>query len=296
MKPLSPTYFAAVSGAVLLATPAMGSIALSAGSLAIAFYQVNGSNVVQPNTYVFDMGDASLYRENTQFNNIPLTTINPALGSSNIGADLTAAFGANWASDGTVRWMVVGGIDQSSPVTNGDPARTSYLSRARNDLTIGTTIASISSTNRGILSNNITSFFAGTNNATQTVGSNADGVTIDKAAINSTEDFVPPTQLTYFGIGVDPRQVLGSGTITYLPVGALEGALDIYRVLHTTAGADLTSGYSVENAVAGVGQYIGTLAIDSSGNLSMIPEPSTSAVIGILGSLTCLARRKRLSN
>jgi hypothetical protein len=196
--------------------------------------------------------------------------------------------------------MVVGTVISTDPVTNGDPARTNYISRSRAALAdgstgVGTTIPTISSTNRGVLSNNIQGFFTGTTAAVQTTGVNADGSQIGISATNSVEDFLPPTTLTYFGIGIDPRQMFGVGLIT--DSSTAEGALDIYRVLHTATGADLTAGLNGSNAVVGAGQFIGTLTLDGSGNLAIgaIPEPSSTLLLGVLGSLA-LVRRKRSAN
>lgn len=287
MKPSFKTALLAIAGAASLASPAMGAVSLESGSLAVAFYQVIGG-VVQNNTYTFDLGQASLYRQNTGYN-VSVSTVNNGLTSSNIGADLTTAFGSNWANDGTVRWMVVGNVGQTDPTIGGDPARTSYLSRAASSLVDGqvtTTIPTLSPTNRGILSNNIEPFFDSISGASQTVGANPAGAFINKNTVNTVEDYLPPTTTTYFGVGINPYQTLGAGTI-----GGYEGALDIYRILGDTAGADLTAGYSNSDAVAGAGQFIGTLVLSSDGNLSIIPEPS-AALLGLAGLALCFRRRR----
>lgn len=286
----------ALSGVALFANPAMGAISLESGSLAVAFYQVIGG-VVQNNTYTFDLGQASLYRENTGFN-VSVSTVNGGLASSNIGADLSAAFGAGWANDGTVRWMVLGNVGQSDSTVGGDPARTSYYSRAVSTIAgsgVSTTIPTISGTNRGALSNNIEPFFDGINAATQTVGINPNGAIVGIGGVNTVEDFLPNgVRTTHFGIGINPYQTLGAGTIgsnNSSLTGSYEGALDIYRFIDTTNGADLSSAYSAGNATPGTGQYIGTLALDSAGNLSIIPEPS-SALLAIAGLGLCFRRRR----
>ena len=295
--------FLALSSVAIFASPAMGAISLEPGSLAVAFYQTNAAaTVVQPNTFVFDLGQSSLFRENT-INGISVSTVNGGLASNNIGAQLTSAFGANWANDtvNPVRWMVVGLVPSTSATVSGDPARTTYISRDRAALAdsatgVGTTIPTISSGNRGALSTNIGAFFTGTDGATQTVGANAAGVQIATTAINSIEDFMPPTTVgLFFGQGVDPRQKFDSGLIA--DSSYAEGALDIYRVLHTTSGADLTAGLNGSTAAMGAGQFIGTLTLDGSGNLAIgaVPEPSSTLLLGVLGSLA-LVRRKRSAN
>lgn len=303
MKSKFRTLLLALSGVGFFANPAMGAISLENGSLAVAFYQTNAAGtVVQPNTFVFDLGQASIYRENTLTGGVSVSTVNGGLVSSNISAQLQSAFGANWANDtvNPVKWMVIGSINSTGGTISGDTARTSYVSRSVTTLAdgstgVGSTIPTISSTNRGNISTAATSFFAGTNGATQTVGDNADGVQIGTSSVNSIEDFVPPVTLgLWFNQGVDFTQVFGNGLIT--DSSNAEGALDIYRVVHNVSGADLTSGLGTGNAVNGVGQYVGTLTIDGAGNLAIgaIPEPSSTLLLGVFGTLGLL-RRKRSS-
>ena len=291
----------ALSGSALFVSHANGAVSLEAGSLAVAFYQTNAAGtVVQPNTFVYDLGQASIFRENTQSGGISVSTINGSLVSNNIGAQLSSAFGANWANDtvNPVRWTVIGVVPSTAGTISGDVARTTYLSRDRAALAdyssgVGTTIPTISTTNRGNLSTAAGSFFTATTGATQIMGTNADGVEIAASGINTIEDFMPPTTLGLFwGQGVDPRQTFGAGLIT--DSSNAEGALDIYRVLHSSSGADLTAGLGSGDAVVGAGQFIGTLTIDGAGNLAIgaIPEPSSSLLVGVLGTLGILRRRR----
>lgn len=278
MNPLIKQSLTAFAGLTLGVMPAYAAPNLASGDIAIAFYAVDGT-VVDPNTYVLNLGPAHLYRENT-LTDVPLTQINPGLASSNIGADLQATFGPDWAESGLVRWAVIGGVDQLSATISGDPARTGYISRARNTLATGvngpgSTIANISSTNVAIFSTNISAFRVGTNDGIQGInddtsqaGANANGVILPTSNKRSFEKFVPPTVLgTHFGIGPSPLQTFSSGPVAGGTTS--EGALDIYRLLHTTNGADLTVGASTGNAAVGRGQFIGTITIDSSGNLRM---------------------------
>lgn len=278
MKPFfRNTLFAA--GILACAQPACAAVAFSPGDLGIFFYSYNPtSGAIGQTTYVVNLGQASLYRENTRLG-VSVSEVNPAV-PSNINADLTAAFGEDWENSGTVLWGVAGGVSPSEPLTVGDPSRTSYLSRSRDQLAAGasgpgTTISSISSTNRGNLATNIDSLRAGTNaginhlnSSTSTPGSNPAGVLLPTSNINSPEDFFPPATLgLFFGQGVDPRQRLLTGPIA----GGtnVEGALDIYRILHSATDADLSAGLSSGNAVIGQGQFIGTLTLDAEGNLKI---------------------------
>ncbi len=299
MKPKLKLMFLALTGLSAFANPAMGAVTTESGSLAVAFYQVIGG-VVQNNTYIFDLGQASLYRENT-VSGVSVSTVNPGIASNNIAADLTSAFGANWADAGTVRWMVIGNVGSADPTVAGDPARTNYLSRAVSTVPatgVSTTINSgntLSTTNRGILSNNLESVLDAV--VDETSGANASGATIPISDPASVDEFLPPNTLTYFGMGasLNPYQTLNSGTITNnsaFQLAPIEGALDIYRILHTTTDADLTAGFSSGNAQVGKGQYIGTLALTSAGDLYVIPEPS-SALLAAAGAFGLCLRRRR---
>ena len=300
MKFINKSALLGLVGTALIATQANGAVTLSNGDLAVAFYQVV-SGVVSNNTYIFDLGQASNYRESTSSGLVSSISGGPA--SANISADLVSAFGSGWANDGTVRWMVIGNVTAGAATVNGDPARTSYLSRAvttvaasGKNTTFGT---AISSTNRGVLDTNLSSVFGGVNNDTS--GANANGAIIAKSDAATIDEFLPPTVATYFGLSAtyNPYQTLASGTITNNntsagSLGTIEGALDLYRVLHTTTDADLTTSGSVGNATTGNGQYIGSLLLTSSGNLAFttIPEPS-SALLGVAGALGLCLRRRR---
>lgn len=299
MKIISKSALLGLVGTALIATQANGAVTTSNGDLAVAFYQVVGS-VVSDNTYIYNLGQASNYRESTSSGLVSSIGGNA---SANISADLVTAFGSGWANDGTVRWMVIGNVSSTAGTINGDTARTNYLSRAASTVaaTGPNTVfgATISSTNRGILSTNLSSVFAQVNNDAS--GANANGAIIAKADPATIDEFLPPTVATYFGLSAtyNPYQTLASGTITNNhssagTLGTIEGALDLYRVLHSTSGADLTTGGSVGDATIGNGQYIGSLLLTSTGDLAFatIPEPS-SALLGVAGALGLCLRRRR---
>jgi len=267
------------------------------GDLALAFYQVI-SGVVQSNTYVVNLGQASLYRENTQ-NNVSVSTVNPGIASSNIDADLDATFGAGWANDGTVFWLLVGGVSSGgtpdpffpgTQPTSGDPARTTYFSKARASLNSnsnapGSTVSgTLSSTNRGFFTTNVISFLSGSSKGidgfetnTATSGANVAAAILPKSNANSVDEFLPPAIATHFGVGAtyNPRQALDAGPIT--GTAGVEGALDLYRIIHTTTGADLTAGASTGNAAVGVAQFVGTITLADNGDLKIASLPSSSA-------------------
>ena len=287
MKPICRNFFLALAGITASTTAAMASNDFAEGDIGIAFYQTDAAGrVVQPNTYVVNLGQASIFRENTQ-SEVAVSTINTALASSDIGSDLVNTFGADWADSGTVRWMVVGLVSSTSATVSGDPARTCYFSRSRPSLTTGqtgagTTIPIISSGNRGTMGTKILEFVVGTNEGiglinsnTSTSGSNLASAVLPISNSNTVDEKVPPaTNGLFFGQGVDPQQTFATGAIT--GGAAVEGALDLYRILHSTTGADLTAGASTGNAATGAGQFIGTLTIDGAGNLKIAAVGATN--------------------
>lgn len=278
MKLILKTAAFLFAGVAIISSPAM-AVATSNGDLMIGFYQVVGGSV-QANSYVFNLGAASLYRENTQ-TGVSVSTINPGIVSSNIGADLATTFGTDWANSGTVYWTIYGGADQStSGLLNGDVARTSYIT-----VPMGVSAPAISGVPRGTVSNSIEAIRVGSN-GTGTAGANVRGSIIPIVGNTTLDEFFPPATPSQLGIGSELRGLFGSETGTY------EGALDLYRYVHSTASGDLTSGLGSGNAVLGTGQYIGTITIDGNGNLSVIPEPS-AMLLGAVGAFAGLSRRTR---
>lgn len=296
MKSKVKNILLALTGVGLFANAAMGAVTLESGSLAVAFYQVNGSNVVQPNTYIFDLGQANLYRENTA-TNASVSTVNAGIASSNINLDLVDAFGTNWATSGTVHWLVVGNVGATyTSGISGDPARTNYFSLGTTAPTVAPDFAqTLSSTLRNQATGVINPFFGGV--ANETSANNADGTKIPISDTLTVDEYVMTVNNTVapgtcFKIGTDISQTVSSN-----PYGTgLVGALDMFRVLHSTSGADLTAGFD-SPAIVGEGQYIGTLTLSSAGDLKLtaIPEPSAPILSGLLvaSALTLRTRRTR---
>lgn len=268
-----------LGGMGLFATSANGAVSLDNGFLAVAFYQVS-SGSVQANTLIYDLGAASLYRENSVAASV--STINTGLASANLGTELTNAFGANWADAGTVRWMIVG---SNQTAVNSDPSRTFYLSNM--DPSTSFTSSSV----RAAIANNINTFRSPFQNITSTANADAAQDPISRA--NSIDEFVPPNNTinpnTYFTQSQNITKTLGNGTVGS---GSAGSTLNVYRVISaTTGGADLTSGFGGTAAV-GTPQFIGTFALSSTGNLSVIPEPS-AALLGLVGAMGLVLRRRR---
>ncbi|MEZ5327620.1 MAG: PEP-CTERM sorting domain-containing protein [Verrucomicrobiales bacterium] len=263
----------------LTGNPAHAALTIAPGDLLMGFYQVNSSGTgVAANTYVYNLGGASGYREGGSGQGV----------FANIGADLTTAFGAGWSSDGTVRVGVVGAVGSTDALTNGDPARTVYFSQGFGAAPGDSTALTLSSSQRGSASTALKSF------AEAMVGADVNGA-VDGGSIYSAGDpgsfasFLPPTVTTHFGVGASPLTSMTGDTV----------GLDVYRVLHSTTGADLTAAYSAGDALVGSGQYIGSFTLATNGDIGFaganaVPEPSTGLLAG-LGALFLSIRRRRKS-
>ncbi len=246
------------------------AVGTSDGDLIIGFYQLDEFGTIGQNTYILNLGPASLYRENAT-NNILVSAVGGSpVSDANIGADLQQAFGEDWADSGTVYWGVVGGSSQSYVGTaNGDIQRTSYVSRSVATYASSgptNTVTGVSGVPRGTLANNIDFFRVNQNNA-GTAGTNPRGAIVASEGVHSSfEEFLPPTSLQgQFGIGQEIRGRFLAGKVA--GTNNLEGALDVFRLLNSLTDTDLTSGLGSGNAVLGTGQYIGTFTIDAAGNL-----------------------------
>ncbi|MEZ5327618.1 MAG: dockerin type I domain-containing protein [Verrucomicrobiales bacterium] len=248
------------------------NIEIAKGDLLMGFYQLNNEGTgVEANTVVVNLGAASAWRESTGMTSL----------ISNVGADLENAFGANWFEDPNIRFGIVGVVAATDPVIDGDPARTSYYSQGASSFTSGTTTPVVlSSSQRGSLSTRLSTFRdssngkpAGLNDAASVVGTSEAG---------NFASLLPPAQTTYFGIGTSPLSAFGTGNIGSGNGYDVEGALDLYRILHSTTDADLTAGRSAGDAIVGTGQFIGMFTIDSAGNVRLDTAPAPLPIPGDL--------------
>lgn len=260
------------------------------GDLALVFYKLTGPapGVFDTGYYVFNLGPVAPFRENTQ-NNVPVTTINNTISSSNISADLVAVFGESWEDSGEVRMMAVTAITPGAVTTNDDPSRNFYFSAGRTSLDSGqknydpaTSFAffegntrfpdTIGANLRASIANSLTTFiFTATNGAISSgnvvSGANPSGNRLTTSYIPNLSSAIPPSSSTFFALGSNPTATLGAGL---LPGSAnVEAAVDIFRVINTATGSDLTSGSSVGNAIVGQGQFIGCITLDTAGELKV---------------------------
>lgn len=255
------------------ALPSHGAISVAPGDLLASFYSVDATNALGPQTYVYNLGPASAYREGTA----SVGTID------NLANDLALTFGPNWATSGDVRWGIVGVIGISDPVTLGDPARTSYYSQSFTGGDAGSSASfTLSSANRTGLANTLKDYSTAMNGLAEN-GATDGGARVPVSTINDYSDFLPPTTTTHFNISPSPGTPLNPGT----------AGLDLYRFLHTLTGADASAAYAPADAVVGSGQYVGSFTLNGAGNLAFAPapEPSAGILAGLCGLL--LLRRRR---
>lgn len=257
--------FAAVALTIASTLPSVAqSLVVNNGDLLMGFYEISESGTsVSQDTYVLNLGQASVWRE---------TETVPTL-VTNIKTDLDATF-PGWAENSRLRMAVVGTvIDTTASPLSGDPARTVYFSRGATTFTDNATETFSLSTNQmGAVSTQIKGFSGAMNG--QASASNPNGAIVSTSENLNFSSFLPPASTTHFGISINPFAAFGTGTIGSTDTYQVEAAVDVYRLLFSTTGADLTAGQTPGDAVARTGQYIGTFTIDSAGNVRIdAPEP-----------------------
>ena len=249
-----------VAGISAAALPA-NAATFVAGDLLLGFRASGGTG--SSTNLVVNLGQAdTVYRDATSsISNI-----------ADLGAILTSTYGSDWATRSDLSWGVVGVRTSSSlnSTADGDPQRTNYLSVAQ-----GAPAPTIStSTARGDVATAIVDL--------GTVYAAASGTSyalLDASSPNSwTEQVV-----------TDSNFKLGSSIEASSATGIDDASLDLYRILHTTTGANPTG-------TVGVGSLEGTFAIDSSGvvsfNVGAVPEPSR-ALLAAFGLAGLVLRRRR---
>ena len=253
----------------LLVLPVAGeTVKVAPGDLLLGFYEVSEDGAgVGSNTYVLNMGPGSFWRENTAASVLV----------GNISADLEDAFGAGWQENGRLRAGAVGVVGPTDPLTSGDPVRTVYYSQGAASFAAGATNPLVlSNSQMGSVSTQLKTFSVEMNGKPS--GANAAGTKLATSANNNYAAFQPPLTTTSFGISASPNGSFGVGAIGNAGGHGVELALDVYRLLFSTVGADLTAGLSSGNAVAKQGQYVGTFTVDADGVVRMErPTPPTAS-------------------
>lgn len=279
-KQISPFAFAlvAIGGMSLLSPRASAAVNFVAGDLLMGFQATGG--VGAGNTYVYNVGQASNFRDN------------PSVGFlANVNTDLSATFGANWFTRTDLYWAVGGvrtnatfGADSTS-IVNGDPARAIYASKESDGIGTSTAhpslaVATINTTATRMMDSQLG--FRTTNGTTprDATGSSAgNGVVQGTGDINSWSSRVPVASAPWTTMPTSVNGNFGTGTAT--------ANLDLYRALSNTSTSGVT-----EPTTAGVFTYQTTFTIDDLGNISAVPEPSTTMLGGLIAAVGLFRRRR----
>ena len=238
------------------------------GDLVLFFQQANGANTV----YAGLGSAATIFRGTAAGPDIP-----NKVNFLDLGATLTSAFGAGWASDPTIYAGLAAVADTSPDGTtpvNGDPPRTLYVSKPRTAVGIvgsansaawniaTNTLMSGGASGIEAQNNKLVTLYSGNSVVVSPVGDStideqnpfitSPGIRIQASAFNST-----------FSGGVQQQGTAGDFG-TFGAAGVVHFALDLNRILATTG---------ITGQVAGTlhkGSFEGTLTVNSSGQVSFI--------------------------
>lgn len=257
-NPVWKTSLLAVSAAALL-TPSLKAATLSynAGDLFLGFRQ-EGTQT----DYLINIGQASIYRDATN-------TFTLSIG--NIGADLTALFGAGWATDPTVLWGIVGTPGASA--AGGDAANTLYASAVKPSESHADPYLRLSASAQG----NIRADFVSLANSF--AGQTANSTNSTVALIQPTSDANSWASFNLSGTSFGAFEGLQGN----FGLGASNSALDLFRM-------------QPSNTQGLPGSLEGTFTISNNGTVtfSAVPEPSAAAMLGLgVGLYGMMSRRRR---
>ncbi len=259
----------------MAASSAMGAFTFTNGDMILGFQATGGVGATK--NVFFNLGAGTAARDNASIGLL-----------GNISTTLTAVYGANWYSRTDVYFGAVGNLRGnantgfgSAPAVNNDPSRTFYLSTPTVNVGEGTFIAAATypSASLGAGATNLSGM------ETMIVGLTTEG---DGAAI--LDQGTQPVEWSNGWTSWNPTPGAAFNVFTggvqqnFGKVGSNTYA-DIQRVLSTNTGA-------VPTGVIGGGTYETTLAIGSNGNISLVPEPSSSLLAAVAGIALTFRRRR----
>ncbi len=269
------------------------------GDLVLFFQKRGGTDTVYAN-----LGAATGYRGSAAGSTDGANSIN----FLNLNTTLSSAFGSNWSSDSTVYAGLAGSFSAtqaSTLVTNGDPTRTAYVSQSRQSVgTVGQASSSIETIGGNTAMTDLASGIYSQNNAFEV---NYDSlITVSPTGVSAIDEqntFLGGNQgaaFSTFGAGVQQQGSVDSFGTFGDAGGNIEFALDLYRILARGTGGSGTGGTgtaALPNQIAGnlrEGSYEGTVTVNSSGLVSFvaIPEPSSTALLGLAAGALVLRRRR----
>jgi hypothetical protein len=260
----------AVAGMTLFASRASATTYV-AGDLLLGFRASGGTG--SSTNLIVNLGQAdTVYRD-------AVANISSVI---DIGTLLTTTYGAGWDTRSDLYWGVVGVRSASSigSAVDGDPVRTNYLSIAQTTVNPGTQSSAAweipGSTSRADVANAINGLAA-----------NYDAFS---TAVTNTALLPSSTGSTWSTNNTGSSSFTLAGTVEgNFGSGASGTALDLYRVLNSTSGANPTG-------TVGIGSFEGTFTISNTGvvgfAVTAVPEPSR-ALLAAVGLMTIAFRRRR---
>jgi hypothetical protein len=293
------------------------SLALAVGSLAITMVGANAQNNLHaPSDLVLTFQDTAnsqtvtvaLGNVSTVFRDAtPGTTFTPnSANISNLGTTLVTTFGATWYERSTLWMGAIGfrGTNLSSPtLLDLDPPQTIYFSKVRQG--VGTE----GQANSGVIPTVINDSGSGITGGMGAVKGRIEsaGTTAVFAEPSSTS-FIPVNNpftalnvqnVAYTNIAGGVQGQFAVGSFGTFSSGAVELALDLYRIQYAN---DRTNSSGVQQYGFGEpirqGEYLGTITINQQGAVgftTVIPEPTTVAMLGLAGLVGLLSGRNRKS-
>lgn len=264
MKTLLKKALIGSTGLVLFSSSAMAAWTFSDADLVVGF-QATGGQGSTTNLF-FNLGSSYLFNQNANLGTV-----------GNINDDLVATYGANWFSRTDLHFGVIANRSNLStsfePGTAGvsDPGRTFYLSVPTVDVGEANLRPQFGSSSLGTGGSN----YAGlrTNLPTFTETAFGDGVAaLNQAALpvqwNNSWSVWNPTPGAAFG-------VFTGGIQQSFGAGGTERIVDIQKMVASTPS-----------------KYVGSVLIGSNGNISAVPEPSSSLLALAAGALFTFRRRR----
>lgn len=261
----------------------------SAGDLLLGF--VAGGGQGADSTLVVNLGSSAGYRDNFDSGSNDLAVVT-------IGSQLTAQFGANWYEREDLYVSVFGTASASvtsAVLSNGDPARTLYVSHAR---TSEGSAGSASSSGWSVPGNTAmtdaaSGILSTSNRYAQSTADALNVAVISDLAANTLDEFTrPATNVSFGSFNGGIEYSFGAGGWGSLGAGGVEAALDLYRL---QARNNIAGQYAQGDAIR-EGGYAGTFTIGQDGSVSYlaaaIPEPGAASLLGLV-SASLLFRRRR---